>query len=649
MNALTLMLPVLSCSILIFMNCNPNEPLHQETSNGVISGIPSIPDSLIKEIKKYQNTRAAHFQGWLPDDNGMIILTRFSEMNQIHIVNHPGGARYQMTYQSEPVISASICPDLSKKQIFFLQDSGGNENFQIYSLDYDNKSIKLITDGHSQNEGIVWSNRGDRFVYQSTRRNGLDWDIYICSTGNPSEPKMIFPAGGAWSSLDWSPDDRQLLLCKYVSRTASFMYTFDIASGIQTPLYDSLDTISQESGKWSSTGDGVFLTSDKSTDFRSLRYYDLKTKKEINLTENIHWDVREIAISRDRALLAFTTNEHGFSGLYLMDTRTFKYRKADGLPSGVIGDLQFHPDKKLLGFTMYKPERPEDAYDIDLNSFSITQWTQSETGELDSSKFVLPEIIQYPTFDSYKGGPPMIPCFVYRPKGAGPFPVLILIHGGPESQFWPYFSPIIQFYTGKLKIAVIAPNVRGSGGYGKKYLSLDNGLNRENSVKDIGALLKWIERQTEYDKKRIAVMGGSYGGYMALASMIQYSDKLRAGIDLYGISNYITFLENTAPYRRELRRVEYGDERDPVMRKFLKDISPVTNASHIKCPLLIIQGANDPRVPAKESQQIADAVRRNKGTVWFLMYGNEGHGFRRKENKDYQESVIALFLKKFLL
>ena len=515
-------------------------------------------------------------------------------------------------------------------------------------MNVDDRSVSLLTDGSSQHASLSWSNKGDLFAYTSTRRNGRDWDIYLGNTAAPEKSEMIFMANGYWSVLDWSPDDHKLLLSKYVSSTESFFHVLDLSSRKLTPLSDTLNAVSQESGLFAADGNGIFLTSDENSDFRTLRYYDLKSAKETALTPDIPWNVREIAMSKNRKLLAFTINEHGFSKLYLMDTRSFKIRKIETLPSAIAGGIQFHPLENLLGITVNKPNMPGDAFVVDLDSFTIKQWTHSETGELDCSGLAVPRVIEYPSFDSVNGKSRMIPCFSYKPKGEGPFPVLINIHGGPESQFWPYFSSSIQYYVNDLNIAVLAPNVRGSAGYGKEYLALDNGMNRENSVKDIGALIEWIKKQPDLDSTRIAVMGGSYGGYMALSSMIHYNTQIRAGIDLFGISNYVTFLENTASYRRDLRRVEYGDERDPVMRKFLLDISPVTHASKIRCPLLIIQGANDARVPASESHQIADAVRKNKGDVWFLMYGNEGHGFRRKNNRDYQDAVVALFLRNIL-
>jgi len=265
-------------------------------------------------------------------------------------------------------------------------------------------------------------------------------------------------------------------------------------------------------------------------------------------------------------------------------------------------------------------------------------------GGLDTSTFRDAELVSFESFDGLE-----VPAFVFRATGDGPHPVLIYIHGGPESQFRPRFSSNFQFWANELGVTIIAPNVRGSSGYGSTYVGLDNGYNREDSVRDIGALLDWIQTQGDLDEDRVAVYGGSYGGYMVLASLTHYSDRLVGGIDAVGISNFVTFLENTQGYRQDLRRPEYGDERDPDMRAFLESISPLNHASDITVPLFIIQGANDPRVPASEAEQMLAAVRANGQDAWFLMAMDEGHGFRKKSNRDFQYQAIALFLERYLV
>jgi dipeptidyl aminopeptidase/acylaminoacyl peptidase len=615
----------------------------------VSTGIPPIPDSLQQKVSQYQNWRSATLVDWSPDGSSMLVLRRADETSQLFAVNMPGGAPIQMTNLNETVLSACICPDPLQKTAIFTRDSGGNENFQIYSLSLDSRKITRLTRDSAQNDGMVWSNRGDWFAYSSNRRNGKDFDLYIRDFHPSGRDSLVLSKGGMWSAHDWSPDDKQLLVSHYVSRTESRLFVLDIKTGSLQPMTDSADTVSEELGAWAADK-GIFFTSDKSTDSRCLRYFDCAMRSERLLTASIPWDVREFSLSRNRDLIAFATNEHGFSRLYLMDTATFAYRPVQCLPRGIISNLKFHSSGVFLGMTVATPNQPDDAYALNLRDFSLIRWTKSNSTSPGAQPIDEPVIIHYPTFDSINGKPRLIPCIEYKPIGKKPpYPVLISIHGGPESQFWPSFKPDLRFQVNELGIAVLAPNVRGSGGYGKTWLTLDNGYQREDAVRDIGALLDWIARQPDLDARRVAVMGGSYGGYMAIASLVKYNDRLAAGIDCYGISNFVTFLKHTAPYRRDARRAEYGDERDLVMRKFLLEISPLSHADRITRPLLIIQGANDARVPISESRQIADAVRKNRGDVWFLIAGDEGHGYRKKSNREYQDEVTALFLEQFLV
>ncbi|MFQ5766624.1 MAG: alpha/beta hydrolase family protein, partial [Acidobacteriota bacterium] len=307
------------------------------------------------------------------------------------------------------------------------------------------------------------------------------------------------------------------------------------------------------------------------------------------------------------------------------------------------------PQSRNLGFGINTPRTPGDVYSMDLTGGNLTRWTESETGGLVAGSFTLPALIRFPTFDEVDGKPRLIPAFYYRPRGDGPFPVLIQIHGGPEGQARPFFNPIFQYWVNELGLAVLVPNVRGSSGYGKAYRELDNGRRREDSVRDIGALLDWVRLQPELDAGRMGVIGGSYGGYMSLACMVRFNQQLRAGVDVVGISNFVTFLENTKAYRRDLRRVEYGDERIPEMREYLNRISPAIQAERIMSPLLIVSGQNDPRVPASEGAQMADVIRANGGTVWTVLATDEGHGFRKKRNRDFYNSVVSVFLEKYLI
>ncbi|MCU0881140.1 MAG: prolyl oligopeptidase family serine peptidase, partial [Hyphomonadaceae bacterium] len=344
----------------------------------------------------------------------------------------------------------------------------------------------------------------------------------------------------------------------------------------------------------------------------------------------------------------YALNEDGLSQIYTMAAEGAPRATKAQLPVGLVGGLQWSPDSRRLGLTINTARSPSDAYVYDVSSRRLTRWTQSEIGGLNPASFVEPSLIRYPTFDMVNGAPRTIPAFVYRARQPGPRPVIIQIHGGPEAQSRPGFSSTIQYWANELGISVVVPNVRGSTGYGRSFVELDNGFKREDSVKDIGALLDWIKTQPDMDASKVIVYGGSYGGYLVLASLTHFPDRLAGGIDIVGISNFVTFLENTDGYRRDLRRVEYGDERDPAMRAHLQAISPLTNAHKIEDPLFVIQGANDPRVPRSEAEQIVERVRANGREVWYMLAMDEGHGFAKKSNRDAQREAETLFLQQVL-
>ncbi|MFH1009409.1 MAG: alpha/beta fold hydrolase [Candidatus Latescibacterota bacterium] len=622
----------------------------RELGNLVIEGVPEIPQRIVDRMVQYQSARSAYLYDWDPTGKGMLISTRFAETSQLHYVQGPGGTRRQITFFPEPVGGAAMCPDSSSHGFLYTQDTGGGEFYQIFYFDLDNGDYTRLTDGSSRNGGMRWSNRGDRFAYHSTKRNGRDWDLYLGDLDPEHAAQPILQEGGTWFAEDWSPGDTRLLVMKYVSINESYCYALDIASGELSEINPTEGKTQYGSAVWSRDGKGIFLTSDDGSEFLRLRYYDLAEKNCTDLTEEIPWDVEAIELSRQGDRLAFTVNEDGISKLYLMDTRTKTCEQVPGIPVGQIYGLHFHPDGTRLAMVINTPQTPGDVYVLHIDDNALVRWTYSEVGGLDTEGFVVPELIHYETFDQVDGKSRMIPAFYYRPtQGKAPYPVLISIHGGPESQYVLYFSYSVQYDLNELGIAVVAPNVRGSSGYGKKGLALDNGYQREDSVKDIGKLLDWIEKQPELDHTRIAVQGGSYGGYMALAAMTHYNDRLKCGISNVGISNFVTFLENTQDYRRDLRRVEYGDESDPAMRAFLMGISPTTSAHRITKPLFVAQGLNDPRVPVGESEQMVSAVRGNGGQVWYVLAKDEGHGFRKKQNRDYYTNAVALFLEQYLL
>lgn len=633
-----------SAPVLAAEPIDPHRPAAMETT-----GVPPVTDELLRQLDRYENVRGAAFSSWAPDGNGLLIRTRFGNSAQLHRVYTPGGRREQITFYEEPV-GGGFLPRAKDGAILLTMSSGGNENNQVFYFDQANYETELLTDGKSR-YGLGPVNRdASKIVLSSNERNGRDTDLYLANPRKPGERELVLETDKQfWYAADWSPDDSTLLLGRYVSANESYPALFDLATRKRTDLKLPTDEPAAI-GAMAFTHDGkhVLMTTDADSEFRRLARLNIASGEYTWLTADLNWDVDELTVSEATGEVAITINEDGASRLFVFSGKTPETweRRELKIPLGIVSSLEFSPDGKQLGMTLARPDAPADVYSLALADGELTRWTFSEIGGLDPSKFVVPERIRFPSFDGRE-----IPAYYYRPPVASsknPAAVLIVIHGGPESQFQPYFSGALQFYVRELGLAVIAPNVRGSSGYGKTYLKLDNGMLREDSVKDIGALLDWIAQQPELDASRVAVSGGSYGGYMTLASLVHYGDRLKAGIDTVGIANFITFLESTAAYRQDLRRVEYGDERDPEMRKKLIEISPLTRAGEIKSALLVIHGKNDPRVPFAEAQQIADKVRDNQRPVWTVYANNEGHGFSKKDNADYARAVQVMFLKEHL-
>jgi len=619
----------------------------------IAENIPAVPDALAARLQRYANTRSAGLGGWLSDGSGLLVTTRFGNTVQAHRVRTPGGAREQLTFFDEPVTFVLAHP--TRPGFVFGRDAGGSEFWQLYWYDLATREIRLLTDGKSRNADPLWSHDGTQLAYSSNERNGTDTDIWVLDLAS-GKRRAVVTKGGAWAPTDFSPDGTQLLVEQGVSVN-------EVYPGVVRLADDRLRMLPVDGGKASfgsirfgKDAKSAYFNSDEGTEFLVLRHHDFASNTLTKLSGSIAWDAELFALSRDRSRLAYVTNEDGIGVLHVLDTATHATLPLPALPTGVIDSLDFSPDARRLAFSINAATSPSDVYSIDFGAAgrpaTLSRWTESEVGGLDTSAFVAPRLVRFPSFDQVDGKPRTIPAFYYRPVAAVPgrkLPVVINIHGGPEGQARPVFSPDTQFLAGELDVAVLVPNVRGSSGYGKTWLKLDNGMLREDSVKDIGALLDWIATQPDLDAGRVAVYGGSYGGYMVLASMTRYNDRLRAGVDIVGISNFVTFLENTQDYRRDLRRVEYGDERDPAMRAFLQKISPTANAGNISIPLFVAQGANDPRVPASEAAQIVRTVRGNGGDVWFLQFPDEGHGFRKKANADYFRAATMLFWQQHLI
>ncbi|MDB6121798.1 MAG: hypothetical protein JWQ71_791 [Pedosphaera sp.] len=620
----------------------------QMPENLVADGIPAVPTELQQDAHRYLDFRAASFLGWHPVKRELLISTRFADTSQLHLVKMPGGARKQITFFSEPVNSGSFRPKTGDC-IVFSQDTGGGEFYQLYRYDLADGKVTLLTDGKSRNTGPRWSYDGKWLAYTSTRRNGKDNDINLIDPTNPKTDRLLLEvSGGGWEISDWSRDDSKLMLIEYISANESYLWRADVKTGqkeLLTPKGG--EKVAYSGARFSNDGKSLFVATDKGSEFQQLVRIDLATKASPPLTSHIHWDVEEFDLSKDGRTIAFISNEDGIGVLHLLDTRTGKEIPAPKIPSGIPSSLEWHENGHDLGFNLNSAQSSFDVYSVDIKTGKVERWTESETGGLDPSHFVEPKLVKIKSFDDLP-----ISAFIYRPDPAkfpGKRPILINIHGGPEGQSRPGFQGRSNYYLNEMGVAVLYPNVRGSSGYGKTFLTLDNGIKREDSVRDIGALIDWIKKDPSLDADRIAVIGGSYGGYMSLACMEHFNDQLRCGIDIVGISNFITFLKNTQDYRRDLRRVEYGDERDPTVSAVLEKISPTTNVKQIKKPLFVVQGKNDPRVPVTEAEQMVKAIRDNGGLVWYLMAKDEGHGFAKKKNYDFQFLVTIMFLRDYLI
>ncbi|MBL9100307.1 MAG: alpha/beta fold hydrolase [Myxococcales bacterium] len=627
----------------------PLDDLHLPLPDSLVAdGVPPVPKSIAEAVGAYAEARNAPALSWHPREPWLLITTRFADTQQLHEVRGPGLDRRQLTFFKDKVTYASWPPAGDGGFLVYSKDIGGNEFAQNWRLDRATGQSTLLTDGASKNTLGAWTNAGDRMAYTSTRRNRKDTDLYVVDPRDPKTDKKVADVEGSWNVLDWSPDDRTLLVQQYVSVNESFLWTFDATTGERAQLTEkTTPPTSWSGGAFTADGRGVISTSDANGEWKQLVRLDLTTRKAEALTDPINWDIDEFAVSHDRKRLAAIANEDGFSRLHLYELPGKRPRPLRGdLPAGVIDDLVWHPDGSKLAFTVSSARSPADAHVLDTRTATITRWVDSEVGGLDPGAFAEPKIVRWRSFDERE-----IPGLYYAPpkKFAGKRPVVIIIHGGPEGQSRAGFITRNNYFLDELGVALIYPNVRGSTGYGKTYVTLDNADRREDSVKDIGALLDWIAAQPDLDADRVMVMGGSYGGYMTLAASVHYADRIRCAVDIVGISNFVTFLENTEAYRRDLRRAEYGDERDPTMRAHLQAISPLTGADKIKKPLFVIQGRNDPRVPASEAEQIVATLKRTGTPVWYLEGKDEGHGFAKKRNQDYQMYATILFMRTFLL
>jgi dipeptidyl aminopeptidase/acylaminoacyl peptidase len=617
--------------------------------NVVVSGVPEVPAALAERMGQYLETRRVTLLDVSRDGRQVLVTTRFAESAQLHLVEQPLGARTQLTFGREPIRDARFHPG-DAKTLFFLRDVGGAEFFQLYRLDRRSGRAQLLTDGKSRHEALVVSHDGGQLAYAGTGRTGKDSDVYVASTSEPAKARRVTEEAGTWYPLDFSRDGKRLLLQQFRAIDDSDLHVVDLATGERRQLSPKEGKGSVVAARFSADGRQALVVTDRFSDFAELYRVELQpapgTPASASLTRGVKWDVEGFDVSEDGRTVVASFNEDGVSRLRRIDLASGKMTPV-ALPDGVVGAVHFFGkagDKAAV--QLGTGTAPADVWVVGLTGVGKpVRWTASEMGGLDEAQLVTPELVRYPSADGVQ-----VPAFLYKAKGVkGKAPVMMLYHGGPEGQTRPVFSPLTQYLASELGVSVIAPNVRGSDGYGKAYRAMDDGVKREQSLKDIGATLDFIASRPDLDASRVGVQGGSYGGYMTLAAAAFYPERIKAAVDVVGISSLATFLQNTQAYRRDLRRAEYGDERDPAVRAVQDRISPLGSVDRIRASLFVLQGANDPRVPQSEAEQIVKAVRGKGRDAWYLLALDEGHGFAKKPNIDLAAMTTVMFLQKHLL
>jgi dipeptidyl aminopeptidase/acylaminoacyl peptidase len=587
------------------------------------------------EFARYLKIRAAYGPTWSPDGRRIAFLTDITGVPQTWEMPAEGGWPEQLTFYEERVSGVHYSP--TENRLLFSMDAGGNERSQLFLLeDFAGEERDLTREPEAIHYFGGFSPDGERIAFTATRRNGTDFDVFVQDLDSEDgEPEIAWETSGYHTVANWAPDGSFLLVSRHHSNLNNDLYRLDLASGEAALLTPHEGDARFLGACVTPDGKSAFLATDQDGDFVRLARLDFSTGEIEHLTPD-DWDVEEVELSEDGRWLAISRNVEGYSDFMLFNGRG---RRVPGpeMPEGVLGGFEFSSDGTRLAFTLTGPNRNPDVWLVDLPDGEPKRLTRSSTAGIPPSTFRRPEIVRYPSFDGRE-----IPALFYEPGGASTTspaaPVVVNVHGGPESQSRPLFAPVTQYLLDR-GYAVFAPNVRGSTGYGKSYTHLDDVYLRMDSVKDLAYAAEWLRGRGH---GRIAVMGGSYGGFMVLAALTEHPELWTAGVDIVGIANMVTFLENTGSYRRALREPEYGSlERD---REFLESISPIHKAEKITSPLMVIHGKNDPRVPVGEAEQIVEKVRESGGVVEYLLYEDEGHGLAKLKNRLDAYPKIAAFL-----
>ena len=621
--------------------------------NTKIEGMPPIPQSILEGIAKYAQFRTAVLVGWHPTKRQALVNTSFTSnpaVPQLHLVDGPGRDRRQLTWMARGVSPTAGVVFAPAGDSFVFQYDPSAELRSLYRYTLASGQVSLIADARAR-YAPVFSRDGVWLAYDSTERNGRDRDLYVVQPGDPSTKRRLADFTGPFSPQSWWPDGNSILASEVLSNAETYLWRVDVKGGQKTAI---TPRDGEKAGFFNArvTPDGsrIYVISDRDAgDYRIWRCEVAKCRWTAVTPEGMSVDSPNLTggfdISPDGTLLATTIDRGASSELVVIDLTTLKPRPLPALPKGVVSRVQWRPNSREVGFSLESPKSPNDVYSIDASLGTLTRWTTSEAS-FNTDVLPLPELVEWKSFDGRA-----ISGVLYRPstRFTGPRPVMVSIHGGPDLQERAIWRGRSNYILDELGAAIIYPNVRGSSGYGRQFRQLDDGKLRGDAVKDIGALLDWIATKPELDKNRVVLLGVSSGGWLALQAGVTYNDRIRGVVEGAGITNFVTFLESTDEARRDNRRSEYGDERDPAMREFLESLSPAKNAAALKKPTFIIQPGKDARVPVGQAQELLAALKANGQPAWYLEFTEANHDNLPGVGGDYLLASWMWFFKTYLL
>jgi dipeptidyl aminopeptidase/acylaminoacyl peptidase len=604
------------------------------------------------DIERYLNVRSAYGASFAPDGT-LAFLMDTTGVPQVWTLDAPGAWPDQRTFYDERVTFVSWSPE--RPELAFGMDEGGNERQQLFVLTPGTGEIRELTaTPRAKHRWGGWSHDGDRVAFASNRREESVFDVYVQARDGVGDDARLVSEGDGWLSLGgWSPDDSRLLVTQAYSNVDQDVSVLDVETGETRLLTPHEGTVRHSSASWGPDGENVYLVTDAGdADTLYLGRIDLATDElepvtvvgDADVPPNRNspdgdWEVDGVAVDDDSRRLAFSRNVDGYTDLTVGELTApgrVDPLPTPALPRGTAGGVAFDDDGDRLALSASAAADNTNVYVVDATSGDTERWTRAASAGIPQETFVAPELVHYPTFDGRE-----IPAYFTVPDSPQKVPVIVDIHGGPESQRRPSFSATKQYFVNH-GYAVFEPNVRGSSGYGKAYGHLDDVEKRMDSVADVRAAVEWLADHPAVDTERVVAKGGSYGGFMVLAAMTEYPELWAAGVDIVGIANFVTFLENTGEWRRELREAEYGTLAED--REFLEEISPINNIERIQAPLFVLHGENDPRVPVSEAHQIVEEAREQGVPVRELVFADEGHGFTKLENRVEAYRAIVEFL-----